>query len=199
MTLLNSNYQKLKKENGTFKLHKSISSTRKSSLAINLFNSNNLEEITNRLVLSLDDYMELLFTYIQNVNTNSDLAAKFIRLLTITKKIYGVQLGDDWAESIREKLKSISNPNGLLFTAVLIYNTKQDNKSADHKSADGDDTLDWFDLVNTDTWLESMEQQYLTTVRDSRSVRSIIIQILTARLSPWIPNHSTFSNLSKYG
>jgi len=146
-------------------------------LAINLFNSNNLEEITNRLVLSLDDYMELLFTYIQNVNTNSDLAAKFIRLLTITKKIYGVQLGDDWAESIREKLKSISNPNGLLFTAVLIYNTKQDNKSADHKSADGDDTLDWFDLVNTDTWLESMEQQYLTTVRDSRSCRSILIQI----------------------
>ena len=170
---MNSNYKKkLKKENGTFKLHKSISSTRKSSLAINLFNSNNLEEITNRLVLSLDDYMELLFTYIQNVNTNSDLAAKFIRLLTITKKIYGVQLGDDWAESIREKLKSISNPNGLLFTAVLIYNTKQDNKSADQQSADGDDTLDWFDLVNTDTWLESMEQQYLTTVRDPRPKRA---------------------------
>ena len=109
-----------------------------------------------------------LFTLWKYSHTSAELAAKFIRLLTITKKIYGVQLGDDWSESIREKLKSISNPNGLLFTAVLIYNTKQDNKSADQQSADGDDTLDWFDLVNTDTWLESMEQQYLTTVRDPR-------------------------------
>ena len=52
-------------ENGSFKLHRAISAMRKQSLSVALFTSSKLGELCNDLVLSTEDYFELLYSYIQ--------------------------------------------------------------------------------------------------------------------------------------
>ena len=47
-------------ENGSFKIHRAISAMRKQSLSVALFTSSRLGELCNDLVLSTEDYFELL-------------------------------------------------------------------------------------------------------------------------------------------
>jgi len=141
------------KDNGSFGLHKSISPTRKESLALNLFNSVHLEQLTNVLLLSKEDYFELLFTYIQSMKSNIDLIPTFVRLVKSTESIYGIELDQNWKENLREKLKSGNPTNGLLFTTVLMYTNKQETEESD--------TYHWSELVSCDLWSESLEQQLL--------------------------------------
>ena len=140
-------------DQGAFKLHRAISTMRKQSLSMSLFSSAHLAELCGLLLLSTTDYFELLFNYIQTLQPNLGLMATFIRLIGITGTIFP-ELDVDWRDRFRIRLEEGHPINGMLFTAAMIYV----NHVAD---ADSADTLDWSELITTDRWAESLENQHL--------------------------------------
>ena len=95
------------------------------ALAINLFSSAHLEKVLSLLVLSLDDYLGLLSSYILSVKPEFHLLSRFLRLIRFTELYFELDIHSDWMIKMRQKCLEANPLNGLLFASILFYHQKK--------------------------------------------------------------------------
>ena len=79
-----------------------------------------LGQLCNELVLSTEDYFELLFNYIQATASSLSLMGTFIRLIESTEKIF-TELESDWTDKFRNRLEEGHPINSMLFTGKKVF------------------------------------------------------------------------------
>ena len=95
------------------------------ALAINLFSSAHLEKVLSLLVLSLDDYLDLLSSYILSVQPEFHLLSRFLRLIRFTESYFELDSHSDWMIKMRQKCLEANPLNGLLFASILFFHQKK--------------------------------------------------------------------------
>ena len=95
------------------------------ALAINLFSSAHLEKVLSLLVLSLDDYLDLLSSYILSVQPEFHLLSRFLRLIRFTESYFELDIHSDWLIKMRQKCLEANPLNGLLFASILFFHQKK--------------------------------------------------------------------------
>ena len=95
------------------------------ALAINLFSSAHLEKVLSLLVLSLDDYLDLLSSYILSVQPEFHLLSRFLRLIRFTESYFELDIHSDWMIKMRQKCLEANPLNGLLFASILFFHQKK--------------------------------------------------------------------------
>ena len=125
----------------------SASSTRKEALALNLFSSVHLERIVSLLVLSFEDYIELLACFVLSVNVGLEILPRFLRLIHVTEEVYRLSLTDGWMERLRERCLNGNPINGLLFVSALFYQMKRNERTLADADAHADEG-DWSKMLD---------------------------------------------------
>ena len=95
------------------------------ALAINLFSSAHLEKVLSLLVLSLDDYLDLLSSYILSVQPEFHLLSRFLRLIRFTESYFELDIHSDWMIKMRQNCLEANPLNGLLFASILFFHQKK--------------------------------------------------------------------------
>ena len=110
--------------NGNFSTEKNSnqkSDVRKAALAVNLFSSAHLERILSLLIISLNDYMDLLAAYVLSVPPEIALLSRFLRLIRFTESYFELNIHSDWMLKMRQKCLEANPLNGLLFTSIMFF------------------------------------------------------------------------------